>query len=485
VAGASGFALTVVVTNGWDPATAGVLFSATSMFLILSATGLLGTDTGLARFVLRYAAQGRGADIGTALRVALWPVVATGLTLAVLLFLSADTIAGWLGLPEAAGDVLQVLALTLPPALLSDSALAATRAFGTMRPTVVVERLVRSGGQPVAAGVALLLGVGLTGLAAAWAAPYLAAAALAPLLLWRTARRHGARQDRPEAPRPRREVRREFWSYTWPRAIARICQVALQRLDIILVAALRSPTEAALYTAATRFVVLGQMGVQAIQQVLQPRLAQLLAMDDEAATRRVFTTSTAWIMALSWPVYVTAAVAAPLYLSVFGQRYVDEGQVVVLLMGLGMLVAMAAGPVDVVLLMAGRSALSLINNAAALVANTALNLVLIPRYGINGAAASWAIALGVRNLLPFWQVHRALGFSGVSRAAAIVAAACVGCFAVPMLALRFTAGLSVLPAAALLAGCTLAYGAVLWRFRDDLELQALRRRGQRPRPAPE
>ena len=478
VAGVSGFLLAVVVTHGWDPGTAGTLFSATSLFLILTATALLGTDTGLARFVLRYQAQGRTADVPTVLRVALRPVLMVSLVMAFLLFIAAEPVADLTGLPEHGDVALRVLAVTLPLTVLSDSSLAATRSFGTMRSTVVVDRLIRSGGQPVVILVASVIGAGLTGLSVAWAAPYALAAVIAPLMLGRMVRRRQVRQVDVHPGRTAAEIRREFWSYTWARGVARIFQVALQRADIILVAALRSPAEAALYTAATRFVILGQLGVQAIQQVLQPRMAQLMAMDDHDAVHRVFATSTAWIMAMSWPVYLTATVAAPLYLSVFGDRYHDQGQLVVILLGLGMLLAMAAGPVDVVLLMAGRSSLSLINNGAALGVDIVLNLFLIPAYGINGAAAAWAISLAVRNLLPFWQVRQGLGLTGVSRAMAVVAAASGACFVLPMLVLRLTSGLQSGPALVLLALEALAYGGILWRYRDTLELRALRQGGR-------
>lgn len=481
VAGLSGFALTAVVTNEWPAADAGALFSATSLFLILSATTLLGVDTGLARFVLRYEAQGQAADTDTLLRVALRPVVVVSVVAGALLATAADTVASWTGLPPGGATALRLLAVALPLATVTDAFLSATRAFGSMRATVLLDRLLRSGGQPVLVAVAAVPGMGLAGLVVAWSLPYAAAALLAPPVLLRLARaRRSAAPADP--PRPVAVVRREFWRYTWLRGVARVFQVGLQRADIIMVAALRSPAEAALYTAATRFVVLGQLGVQAVQQVLQPRLSQLLASDERGTLRNVFSTSTAWIIASSWPVYLTAIVAAPLYLRVFGERYVAQGQLVVVVMGLGMLLAVASGPVDVLLLMSGRSVQSLANNAAGLVVDVALNLVLIPRYGIGGAAVSWAVALAVRNLLPFWQVHRDQRVTGLGRATALVVVASSACFGAPMLALRCTAGLDVVPALALMTAETAAYLLVLWRLRGPLQLAAMRRGGRRRSP---
>ena len=104
---------------------------------------------------------------------------------------------------------------------------------------------------------------------------------------------------------------REFWSYTAPRAIARVTQTALKRSDIVLVAALASPAEAALYTAATRFIVLGQLFVQSVQQALSPQLSSLFARGEKQAANSVFQAATLWSMIAAWPLYLVMAGFAP------------------------------------------------------------------------------------------------------------------------------------------------------------------------------
>ena len=64
--------------------------------------------------------------------------------------------------------------------------------------------------------------------------------------------------------------------------------------------------------------------------------------------------------------------------------------------------------------MSGRSGLNLANNAAAVVGNVALNLVLIPRFGIVGAAVSWAVAIvGVNRTLTAWLAPTPARANGV------------------------------------------------------------------------
>lgn len=473
--------LVVVVTNYARPSVAGAFFSMTSAFLLVSAICELGTDAGLSRWLARSLALGRSHELGALLRVALVPVATVGIVLALV----TVAVAGWVGgriggAPHSQLTLgLILLALALPLSALGAALLSATRGLGTMLPTVLGDKVGRGSLQLAGIAVAAATGGGLVALSVAFALPYLAVAVAAAVWLAALLRReHRVREHRvqPQRARPAAAtVRGDFWSYTWPRAVARVCQIALQRVDIILVAVLRSPTEAALYTVATRFLVIGQLAVQAVQNMLQPQLSGLFAREETARARRLFATATAWTMALTWPVYLASAALAPLVLGVFGGRYAGAEPVMILLAG-AMLFAAACGPVDVVLLMVGRSRLSLLNNASALAVNVALNVVLIPAVGILGAAVAWAAATIVRNVLPLVQVRRSLGMSPVGRASRWVAVSAVLCFGVIPLATRLTGSdVGLLESVFWLFTGSVLYLALLRKGRRLLDLDALRR----------
>ena len=74
------------------------------------------------------------------------------------------------------------------------------------------------------------------------------------------------------------------------------------------------------------------------------------------------------------------AVFAPVLVQVFGDGF-GGGAIVLTILSLAMLASMACGPVDVVLLMGGRSWWSAGNTMVALTLNVVLNLILIPRTG--------------------------------------------------------------------------------------------------------
>lgn len=475
IAAAGGFALVAVVTRGVTADRAGVFFAVTAMFLISEGTASLGTTTGLARFLLRHEAAGRPDAVMATLRVAAVPVLATACLLGTALFVGAGPISAAAGLGELGTVPLRVVALALPCAALAELALAGARAFGEIRSTVLVERIVRTGLQLLLAVVVLAAGGGLTALAAAWATAYVVTAGLAVRALHRTLRRRGVTL-RFGAPDAGVTVGREFWRFTWLPGVTRIAQLGMQKLDIILVAALLSPTAAAVYTAATRFVPMGQLAVQAIQQVVQPRFTAILVHDDDATLRRVHQVATTWSIVLAWPVHVGVAALASSYLGIFGDRIagVDGAMTAVVIMAVAMLVAVATGPVDTLLLMSGRSGLSAANALLALTVDVVLCLLLIPWWGLAGAAVAWASAVLLRCGLAYVQVHRALGVQSfgpqVVRAGALV----LGCLGVPLVAagLWFDDPVSIGLAIGVAAT---AYALGLRRHRADLDLDHLLR----------
>ncbi|WP_370618057.1 polysaccharide biosynthesis C-terminal domain-containing protein [Mumia qirimensis] len=470
VSAVASFVLIVVVTRSFGKETAGYLFSATSLFVIAESLCALGTATGMVYFIARLRALGRGDAVRALIGVAVRPVAIASVLAGTGLFLAAPALAEQLGSGGSTAQATQfirVVAVFLPFATCYDVFIAATQGFHTMTPTVALEKV----GRPVIQLGALAV-AGAFGLAwllpYAWAAPYLVALVLVAVWLARLVRHDAAAEN---ATSDRAVTTGAFWRYTAPRGIASAAQLSLQRLDIVLVALYLGPAEAAIYTAATRFVVLGQLGSQAVALAVQPKFAELLAHDDRVSARQVYRTTTAWVMAVTWPVHLVVAVLAPVVLRIFGPGY-DSGWSVVVVLALTMLFATSCGMVTMLLVMAGKTTWNLLNVLVALTANLVLNLTLIPVWGIFGSAVAWSVAIALSNALPLFQVRRALGLDPFGRGSVAVAGLATLCFAaVPGLGWLLGGDPVLLVGLTVVGGVLYAVG--LWFLRGVLELDGL------------
>jgi O-antigen/teichoic acid export membrane protein len=471
------FLLVLVVARGLGAGGTGAFFEAVALFLILSAASALGVDIGLSRMIPRYRALGRVRDIGRGIQIGLWPVLAVGVVAGLAMAAWAAELARVFGSGRHVDQLaafIRALAPFMPVYALSLVVFAATRGFGTMRPSALVDKIARPAVQPLLVLAVILAGGGSALIALAWAGPFLPALAvgLAWLLaLVRRAERHQAAAAGPA--RPVSELVGEFWRFTGPRGLAVAFQTASLWLNTLLLGALRSTEDAGVYAASTRYLVAGTMIGVAVQQVTGPKLSELLARRRPDRAQSVYQTASCWLVALTWPIYLTLITFGLPLLEFFGQGF-TRGQVVLTVLASAMLVGSAVGPVDVVLLMGGRSSWNLLNTVVALGANLTLNFILTPRFGLAGAAIAFASSVLLNNLLPLAQVRRFLRlhpFGQGVRVAIVIAAVCFGVVGLVVRALLgpTTAGLAVYA----LVGCGL-YAALLWRWRDKLEVDALR-----------
>jgi O-antigen/teichoic acid export membrane protein len=212
----------------------------------------------------------------------------------------------------------------------------------------------------------------------------------------------------------------------------------------------------------------------------------MLARREYHRAAELFQTATRWLMLASWPLYLAFAIFPAVVLGVFGARY-TAGAAALAVLSLAMLVNLGTGNVTVVLLMGGKSSWSAINAAAALVVNIGLNLLLLPRLGIVGAAIAWGASIVVDNVTAMVEVRWVLGIAPFGPGYALVVAMTVGCFGVTGIAARAALGQSLPALAATLAVGTAAFVVAIYAARASLQLDGLvgalrarRNRGELP-----
>lgn len=502
IAAAAGFLLTVVVARVLGPSRTGMFFTVVALFMILTEITELGADTGLVRSGARLRALGRVADLRRVIVAALIPVLAVGVLVGLAVFALAPWLAGLMVDAAHRADTVFMLRICAPFLAVSAArnvALAGTRGLGDIAAFAVQSNVITPLSRPVLVIAVAALGYGTGAVMIAWSLPIGLTFVAAVAILWRLVRRAEAEAGAPQPgdPAPARgdpapavaetaapSAVREFWSFASMRGVAAMLEIIVTWLGVPLVSAMVSSHDAGIYATASRFITTGTLVLAATRIAVAPQIAALLARGETREAEDLNAVATGWVVAASWPLYLALAVFGPLVLTLFGTDF-RGGAGAMAILASAMAVVLAAGNVQTVLLMGGKSSWNLADKGVVVTLMVVLHLLLVPRYGIIGAAVAWSLSMLVDNLLAAFQVRRLMGLRLKTRMLTPVAAWAVAWFGVLGVVMRLVLGTGIAVFAAYAIVATCGYGVALWRLRHvlhaDVMLGALRpRRGGAP-----
>jgi O-antigen/teichoic acid export membrane protein len=189
---------------------------------------------------------------------------------------------------------------------------------------------------------------------------------------------------------------RAWFAAALPMAVMAALYTANGRIGTILLGGLVGPESAGIYALATRGADLVMLALVAVNTALSPTFAALVASAEAERLQRVVTQGTRLIFALGFPLALGLFVFAELFLSIFGPEYVVGAGALRLLL-VGQVVNVAMGSVGTLLVMANRERLATLGFASGTAANLVLAALLIPPFGVIGAALAATVSMIVWN----------------------------------------------------------------------------------------
>jgi O-antigen/teichoic acid export membrane protein len=183
--------------------------------------------------------------------------------------------------------------------------------------------------------------------------------------------------------------------------------LTLQSADVLIVSRYMTPTDVAIYFAAAKTMALIMFVHYAVGSAAANRYAALHARGDKEALRAFARDAVHWTF---WPSLAAAilllALGLPL-LWLFGPQFV-EGYPVMLILVVGFLFRSSMGPAEFLLNMLGEHKICAVVLLATALLNIALNLVLVPAFGLLGAATATSASLVAAAMMHYVVVGRRL-----------------------------------------------------------------------------
>ncbi len=165
--------------------------------------------------------------------------------------------------------------------------------------------------------------------------------------------------------------------------------LSVQWTDNLFIGYFLTTRDVALYDVAFRIAGLMTLVHVSANAAITPLFAESFALRRPQDIEALYKVNTRWVVMLTLPIFGILLLLSRDVLSLFGRDFA-EGAFCLMILASGLFSSIVAGPCGTLLLMGGRARLYLVISAATGVLNFLLNIILIPRYGIVGAAVAAA-----------------------------------------------------------------------------------------------
>jgi O-antigen/teichoic acid export membrane protein len=182
--------------------------------------------------------------------------------------------------------------------------------------------------------------------------------------------------------------------------------------DVLMLGRFVSDTEVGVYSIAFKLAFATGLLLNAVNSISTPKFAELHAAGDNTALADLMRETTRLLFITAIPILIVLVVGGKFLLGIFGAEFTSGYTALVILIA-GQFVSTISGPVGNLLQMTGNERAFLYIVACMASLNVILNLLLIPRYGIVGAAISSAVTLTLNNVLCVVTIRKRLGFTSI------------------------------------------------------------------------
>jgi O-antigen/teichoic acid export membrane protein len=197
-------------------------------------------------------------------------------------------------------------------------------------------------------------------------------------------------------------------AFSLPIAGADVTHYLFRWSDTLLLSFFTSAADVGIYSAASRTTLLLSLLAVSVNALYAPIIADHYHHGRYQRIQVVLRTLLRWCLTLALPVVFAMSLFAKQILFIWGANFV-AGSTALIILATSQLVFITSSLLAFTLVMCGRQYLELGNVVFAATMNVVSNLVLIPRYGMTGAAISMLLSQAIAFFLRLVEVRCVLG----------------------------------------------------------------------------
>ncbi len=402
------YLFSIIMARWLGPQMLGIYSLGNAITRIGEIFGIMGLDNGVLRYVSRE--KEKNDKVNNSIYSSIKMGFVSSTIIGVLVYFCSDWIVfTLLNEDEFLSTVIKVYALTLPFTTTMMIASFATQGFKILKYKVFVNQIIN----PFTLLITLVFSYIFFGINIAILAPTVFSAVIGFFLILYYLKNFvdininkifNAKFDN------------EILKFSLPLMLVSAIGIIMHWIDIVMLGALDSAYSVGLYHPVERTAGLIRMILFAFASIFAPLFSQYFHEKNQTKMLEVLQLSSKWILLTSLPLFIFLIFFANTILMLFGSEFGDNSNSLFALsiLATGILIQAIFGLGSPSLTMSGFQKYNFINALVALFINIFLNIMLIPQFGIVGAAIGTTIALFIISLLRFFENYYLLGINLLS-----------------------------------------------------------------------
>ncbi|MBN2435241.1 MAG: flippase [Spirochaetes bacterium] len=388
----------LITARHLGPELFGVFFLAFTAFKILERISVVGLHNGVLRYIALYRGAGDESRIKGTIILSLKITFIMGGLITLLLLILSDPLSNKIFHAEGLGLILRIFALGIIFSGITEILVFSTQAFQIMKYKVMVRMIFEPLLRILSVIIVFILGWQLIGAAFAFLGSIVLGTLLALYYLKKV-----FPQITDHKIHPVYEVK-SILNFSWPLFFVGFINLFLMQINTIMLGHYRISAEVGIFGAVQRTAFLIPIILDSFNSIFAPMISDLYHKKEQKKISDLYKIITKWIFSISFPLFLLMLFLAKELLSLWGKEFVT-GSVSLVVICIAQLINCAVGPAGFILMMTGYTKLSLINTIIVLATVISLNIILIPKYGILGAALGLGIAITIINLMRLLEIY--------------------------------------------------------------------------------
>src|SRR3989344_7084945 len=376
-----------------------------SSFFVMAAS--LGLPDGALRYLSFYRGKNQPKKSSYLFRSAFCALLISSIVAAVILYFSAGIISTSLFHNIGLTPFLKVFGIFLPFSIIGGFLLSSLLAFGHVGWNALINNFLQNFVKVLVLVGLLFFGLQQSAVIASYVAgivvigfvAFFAVRHLTPDLLHKSGLKIAAK----------RAVLNEVFAYSWPIVFLAALYTVFNWTDSAVIGYFMTASDVGIYNAAFTLISLCGIAPELFRQFFFPYIVREYSRKNNLLIRQMSQQVGKWIYVVNLPLFLFMAAFPGAVINIlFGPEYLTATDILRIL-AVGGLLASFNTLLTNLLSMQGKSRIILINTIGISLLDLILNIILVPRYGLYGAAGSTTFSLGLLGLIMLFQVRNSTG----------------------------------------------------------------------------